>query len=57
MLPGPADLEPRNTHEPLTLRSAKKDLDSTSTLFSFLEKTKIKLKDDHRQGRTIRDRN
>lgn len=43
MLPGPADLETRNTHEPLTLRSAKKDLDSASTLFPFLEKTKIKL--------------
>ena len=46
----------QNTHELLTLRPPKKDLYSTSTLFPFLEKTKIKLKDDLRQGRTIRDK-
>ena len=57
MLPGPADLETPEYLRALALRSAKKDLDSTSTLFPFLEKNKIKLKDDHRQGRTIRDRN
>lgn len=57
MLPGPADLETTEYLRALALRSAKKDLDSTSTLFPFLEKTEIKLKDDHRQGRTIRDRN
>ena len=46
-----------NTPEPLSLGPAKKDLNSTATLFPFLEKTKIKLKDDRRQGRTVRDRN
>ncbi len=47
----------RNTPELLSLSPAKKDLNSTATLFPFLEKTKIKLKDDYRQGRTVRDRN